>query len=59
MNGEDKTKEQLIEESGKMRQQLTELETLETERKRGLPPSREDSRGSDSFGASACINASI
>jgi len=34
MNGEDKTKEQLIEELGKMRQQLTELETLETERKK-------------------------
>ncbi len=34
MNGEDKTKEQLIEELGKMRQQLTELETLGTERKK-------------------------
>ncbi|MBA7510319.1 Sensor histidine kinase RcsC [subsurface metagenome] len=34
MNGEDKTKEQLIEESGKMSQQITELETLETESKK-------------------------
>lgn len=34
MNGEDKTKEQLIEELGKMSQRLTELETLETERKK-------------------------
>jgi len=34
VNGEDKTKEQLVEELGKMRQQLTELETLETERKK-------------------------
>ncbi len=34
MNGEDKTKEQLTEELGKMRQQLTELGTLETERKK-------------------------
>ena len=34
MNSEDKTKEQLIEESGKMSQQITELETLETERKK-------------------------
>jgi len=32
VNGEDKTKEQLIEELGKMRQQLTELEALGTER---------------------------
>ncbi len=33
MRDEHKTKEQLIEELGKMRQQLTELGTLETERK--------------------------
>lgn len=41
MDGEDKTKEQLIEESGKMRQRLTELETLGTERKKAEEELRE------------------
>ncbi|GAI34482.1 unnamed protein product, partial [marine sediment metagenome] len=34
MKDEDKTKEQLVEESGKMSQQLIELEALGSERMR-------------------------